>query len=96
MEGGRFDWYARSRVRVAPPPVEASGCSGVAVLVNRGNAHGGVGDVGLGTVIWVRLSDWQIAAVGDCRRDCLAVAFSRLRRRFSSSIADWSSVYETL
>ena len=95
MEGGRFDWYAKSRVRAAPP-AKTSGCGKVAVLVNRGDARCGVGDSGLGTVIWVWLSDWRIAAVGDCRRDCLAVAFSRLRRRFSSSIADWSSVYETL
>ena len=44
----------------------------------------------------VRLNAWWIAVVGDCRMACLAVESSKARRQFSSSMADFRVVWETL
>ena len=49
MEEGRFGWYAKSRVRSAPPSAKTLGCEGVAVPVNRGKECCGVGDDDRGT-----------------------------------------------
>ena len=89
MDKGWFDWYAKSDVHAAVPPMKTSGCTG-AVLGNWGNGHCRVGDSGCGVEMWVWLSNWKITAVGDSRRDCWAAVFLRLQRRFSSSIVDCS------
>jgi hypothetical protein len=53
------------------------------------------GEEGCGVEMCIQLSDWWIAAVGDCMRACLAMAFSRLLSWFLSSITDCNAVCKT-